>query len=366
MSSHFSRRNGPKRPRTVAPPRVGHYYLTPNDRRMFCLNDTARQFIREGVPVNPTDLEAHPLLHLDGTPVKAGELPLLLSWGDGKAHEATFLLPRIDGPPQTLTWNAAPLTGEDHKVVGIAMTGVLAAYSPDWEELAGLAHDLRTPLQTMALLVPLLQNQPRPESLPEILTRLRGASERAMGIGKELLEWCREPVNARQSAHREWIVLETLLRGLAGEHETTAKSKGIVLQIELETLKGVEMFSNRVRLGRVVGNLLSNAVRYTKIGRVQLVARWRTSPTPGRTGLVLAVEDTGAGMTEEEQESIFQPYQRGRAGQSDSDSGGSGLGLATVDRLVGELGLALEMSSEAGQGSRFELLVPQELLRRVG
>ena len=65
-------------------------------------------------------------------------------------------------------------------------------------------------------------------------------------------------------------------------------------------------------------------------------------PRPvGQDGLRLVL-DTGTGISQEEQESIFQPFERGRAGKED-DSGGSGLGLAVVDRLVEELGLALEV-----------------------
>jgi signal transduction histidine kinase len=74
------------------------------------------------------------------------------------------------------------------------------------------------------------------------------------------------------------------------------------------------------------------------------------------------VVDTGAGISREEQESIFQPYERGRAAK-ESDSGGSGFGLAVVDRLVSELGLSLEVYSEYGRGSAFHLSLPAALLR---
>src|SRR5439155_4513696 len=118
----------------------------------------------------------------------------------------------------------------------------------------------------------------------------------------------------------------------------------------------------RVRLGRLLANLLVNAVRYTHSGQVAFTAAWREEP--GERALVLSVLDTGAGISQEEQESIFQPFERGRAGKDD-DSGGSGLGLAVVDRLVEELGLALEVYSEYGRGSAFHLVLPERLIRRV-
>ena len=78
----------------------------------------------------------------------------------------------------------------------------------------------------------------------------------------------------------------------------------------------------------------------------------------------LGVVDTGPGISEEEQDSIFQPYERGRAGKKAGDSSGSGLGLAVVDRLVEELGLTLDVYSEYGRGSAFHLAVPGAMLRQ--
>jgi signal transduction histidine kinase len=125
----------------------------------------------------------------------------------------------------------------------------------------------------------------------------------------------------------------------------------------------MEILADRVRLGRLLANLLVNAVRYTPAGQVVLSAEWRE----GAEGKALAVGvvDTGPGISTEEQESIFQPFERGRAGKDD-DSGGSGLGLAVVDRLVEELGLELEVFSEFGRGSAFHLLIPAGRLRPVG
>jgi signal transduction histidine kinase len=80
--------------------------------------------------------------------------------------------------------------------------------------------------------------------------------------------------------------------------------------------------------------------------------------------LVLRVLDTGTGISVEDQESIFLPFERGRAAK-ESDSGGSGVGLSVVDRLVEELGLTLDVFSEYGHGSSFEVILPATKLRRM-
>jgi two-component system capsular synthesis sensor histidine kinase RcsC len=200
--------------------------------------------------------------------------------------------------------------------------------------------------------------------MTEVLGRIRAAAERAITIGADLVAWCKSPVQLGQQISREWLALAPLLEGLAAEHEVAARAKGITLEADLAAAAGLEVHSNRTRLDRIIGNLLSNGVRYTSAGRVRLAAAWKKAA--GADVLALSVEDTGSGLTQEEQDSIFQPYQRGKAGLADSDPSGSGVGLATVDRLVTDLGMALEVFSQGpGRGSRFELLVPAELLRRV-
>src|SRR6185437_2970834 len=106
------------------------------------------------------------------------------------------------------------------------------------------------------------------------------------------------------------------------------------------------------------------AIRYTPRGEVSIRAAWRAGGTPPLAQLVLSVEDTGTGILPEDQESIFQPFERGRAGR-ESDSDGSGLGLSVVDRLVEELGLTLEVFSEYGRGSKFEVLLSPDNLRSL-
>lgn len=363
MSSFYSRRGGSAQANSVVPPRVGHFYLTAPAEKLFCLNDTARDLLRTSVPIYPGIGDAA-LLHLDGTSASNHDLPLAVVRRTGQAHEASFLLADGYGTQQVLTWSAAPLVGADGAVAGVSATAVLTAKEPDWDKLAGLAHDLRTPLQSVRLLVSVAQLAPPPDVLADMLQRLSGTSERAMAIAGELLDWCRGPMMATQRAQREWLPLRPLLQSLFGEYEPMARQKGVALSADLEAADRVEVFSNKLRLGRVVGNLLGNAVRYTEVGHVTLTCAWRATPEDGGSQLVLAIEDTGEGLSEEDQDSIFQPFQRGRAGLSDVDSGGSGVGLATVDRLVSELGLLLEVSSQSGHGSRFELLVPADLVRR--
>jgi signal transduction histidine kinase len=160
-----------------------------------------------------------------------------------------------------------------------------------------------------------------------------------------------------------WFPLEPLLADLGAEQSLAARNKGLSLHCDFSASTGCEVFLDRIRLGRVLANLLVNAVRYTARGRVDFTTSWRDEGQA--RALAIGVMDTGDGFLPEEQESIFQPYERGKAGK-ESDSGGSGLGLAVVDRLVAELGVELDVYSEHGRGSTFHLLIPSTVLRPAG
>lgn len=368
----------PPRPSKVGAPtspaatvRIGHVYLDVRHRLLHCLNDVAQQLQAEGVPFLAADLARRPLRRADGQSAQGGDLPLVRSWRRGEVAEGTFFLPREGQAALQLTWSASPVRDSAGKVIAVLGTVLAGSPEPDWQALAGMAHDLRTPLQALGLLVELAECQPpTPEELPGLLERVRAAAERAMGIGLDLLEWCRSPVQKGKRPERAWFAVEPFLAGLAEEQRLAAEHKSLSLVANVAAARGWEVNCDRVGLGRLLSNLLVNAVRYTTTGQVEFTASWRDdrsgkngSAGPGRK-LSLSIVDTGAGMSLEEQESIFQPFERGRAGK-EGDSGGSGLGLAVVDRLVEELGLELEVYSEYGRGSAFHLLLPAGLLRPV-
>jgi signal transduction histidine kinase len=260
-------------------------------------------------------------------------------------------------------WSASPLLGPEGVVQGVLASVRVAAPQPDWQELAGLAHDLRTPLQALRLLVPVLESMALPPEAREALEKVRASADRALSVGLDLLEWARGPTQGVRRLDRLWFALGPVLAELAAEQTPAAERKGIALVLDLGEVQGLEIHTDRVRLGRLLANLLSNAVRYTATGQVRFTASWRQEQ--GRaTALSLAVVDTGSGISPEDQESIFESYQRGSSSGKEGDSGGSGVGLAVVDRLVQELGLTLEVFSEYGRGSRFELLLPMAILRQ--
>jgi len=344
-------------------PRIGQVYLDVSHKRLHFLNQTAHELRRDGVPFTGSDLAKYPLQDFAGRVVTVDDLPMMVAMREQRSVEKDFRLIRKGRTPDLVWWSAAPYKGSKGKMMGVLGSVCRVPPEPDWPGMAGLAHDLRTPLNALKLLASLLETPNLTKAgLEENLEDLRSAVDRALDVSKELLEWCRGAANRHHKVEREWFSLESFLNHLVREQMPAAQQKGIALNSDMTAIRDWEVHTNQMRLARLLSNLLVNAVRYTPAGSVTLTASWRTE-TKGQK-LVLGVVDTGSGISPEEHESIFQPFARGQAGM-DSDSGGSGLGLAVVDRLLEELGLELKVDSQLGRGSTFHLLIPITMLRRT-
>jgi hypothetical protein len=350
-------------PEALASLLIGHLYWDVGGGRLYRLNEAARQLHDDGIPFLGSEPGIDYLRTAEGQPVPAEDLPLSTALREGRPADASLVFLRPGRLPWYLVWSATPLRDVAGRVTGVMATVCRTPPPPEWHTLAGLAHDLRTPFQTIRLILTALgQRSLTPAQQTELIDMLRSASERALQIGGDLLDWCRVPGRSGRRAQFAWEPLEPFLTGLLKERLPYAAPKGVAMAAALAEARDWQIYTDQVRLGRVITNLLVNAVRYTpSAGRVTLTASWQG--VPGERVLAIGVSDTGVGISPEEQESIFQPFERGRG--SRGDSSGSGLGLAVVEELVEELGLRRELSSETGRGSIFRLMVPQRLLRRT-
>lgn len=150
------------------------------------------------------------------------------------------------------------------------------------------------------------------------------------------------------------------LTGLIGEVLATftpqAAEKGVVLDVVFDSLVPERIISDTPRLRQILFNLVSNAVKFTSQGKVELSVRW-VQDGDGLGWLQCDVMDTGIGIPPEAMDRIFAPFEQADASTS-ARYGGSGMGLAVSRRLAELMGGELVAWSEVGRGSTFRLKLP--------
>jgi CheY-like chemotaxis protein/two-component sensor histidine kinase len=148
------------------------------------------------------------------------------------------------------------------------------------------------------------------------------------------------------------LALDPLLEDLCAELAPAAEAKGLKLHRDES---GLAVESDPVLLGRILRNLLANAIRYTVRGEVRVAARRRGSR------VVVEVADTGPGIAPGLQSQVFREFVRLEPGSGD---GGLGLGLSIVERLAQALGHEVAIDSEPGRGATFRVTLSASRLPR--
>jgi two-component system CheB/CheR fusion protein len=209
--------------------------------------------------------------------------------------------------------------------------------------LAAASHDLRQPLQTLALIQGLLAKT-AVEEQRHLLARLDDTLGAMSGMLNTLLNIDQIEIGAHRPEVVEFSVSELFGR-LRDEFGYHARAKGLKLHV---VPCGLTISSDPNLLERMVRNLLSNALKYTKRGKVLLGCRRRADK------LSIEVWDTGIGIPEAELHAIFDEY-RQVANPTHERSLGLGLGLSIVQRLASILGHRVSVRSELGKGSVFTI-----------
>jgi signal transduction histidine kinase/DNA-binding response OmpR family regulator len=214
---------------------------------------------------------------------------------------------------------------------------------------ASMSHELRTPLNAIIGYGDLL----REGVYGDLQPNQNNALERVVKSGHHLLELVNDVLDiSKMEAGKldlfpEPTELSSLIREMAATVELQARAKKLDLILDLPGRLTVTTDPSRLR--QIILNLLSNAVKFTDTGSVKA-----SFTTLGRWAEI-RVEDTGLGISPEDQERVFQEFEQtsGAAGR-----GGTGLGLPISRRLAGLLGGSLTLASTPGAGSVFTLRIP--------
>ncbi|MCH8491056.1 MAG: PAS domain S-box protein [Oceanicaulis sp.] len=215
--------------------------------------------------------------------------------------------------------------------------------------IAAASHDLRQPLQTMALLGGVLAKTVKDEASRSAVEQLRETSEAMGDIIGSLLD-IDQLDSGRMEPNITTFPIQRLLNRLRSQFTYVAMERGI--ELRMVSSSAITRSDPRL-LERLVGNLVSNAIKYTESGgRVLIGCRWR------RSNLRIEVWDTGIGIPKDQLDGVFDEYRRLAPTGNREPVFGVGLGLTIVKRLSELLQHQIEVCSALGQGSMFSVEVP--------
>jgi CheY-like chemotaxis protein/nitrogen-specific signal transduction histidine kinase len=221
--------------------------------------------------------------------------------------------------------------------------------------LSAVSHDLRTPVNALSLqaelLARLIEVRGEPdEELVQLTADIRQVAANLIELINDLLDLARFDSGMVDFQPTDFA-LDAFLEQTLAPLETTAAQKGLDFTWRVDR-PGRVVRGDRVKLGRVLVNLVSNAVKFTDSGSVDVTAR--AAPDGG---LVVAVRDTGSGIPEDQLERVFDEFAQLRNPERDRTKG-TGLGLAICRRLVEGVGGRLTVESRLGRGSTFTARYP--------
>lgn len=232
------------------------------------------------------------------------------------------------------------------------------AATPFWDRgdvIGMLSHDLRTPLNGIMGFLEALAATELDSDQKETLEIVQQCAVDLNCMLDGILS-CAQVNGGHAVISKGPVDLARLLRNSIRQFRLAAGC--ITLELELPQALPEVLSLDQIKIQQIVNNLLSNAIKFTERGQIVLRAELVTALTNDGTGVIqLTVADTGMGISSDQLDRVFAPFQRGD-GQDGSSRRGVGLGLAIVEKLTIALGGSISMKSKLGVGTTVMVRIP--------
>ncbi|WP_244244782.1 response regulator [Leptospira koniambonensis] len=229
------------------------------------------------------------------------------------------------------------------------------------EFLANMSHELRTPLNSLLILSKdLSENSKKNLNSDQV-----ESANIIYKSGQDLLVLINEVLDlskiesGKMQVNIEKVSLREFVDGLLRDFKHQADKKRLSLTGNITSDSPEFIFTDPLRLNQILKNLLSNSLKFTEKGKISIEIR-----PDGHQKILISVSDTGIGIPEEKQMSIFEAFQQAD-GSTSRKYGGTGLGLSISRELAKILGGYINLESKINQGSTFSLLLPLEIQKET-
>jgi PAS domain S-box-containing protein len=227
--------------------------------------------------------------------------------------------------------------------------------------LAAMSHEIRTPMIGVTGMIEILAHSRLDHDQRHALNVIQQSSQSLLQIIGDILDFSKIEAGRLEIAPTT-VDLGAVLRSTVANYSGAASSKGLTLTCEVDERVGPAHRADALRLRQIIGNFLSNAIKFTARGGVEVALEWRGHAAPdaalplGADVLSFRITDTGIGVSAEAQRRLFQPFAQAE-GDTTRRYGGTGLGLAICVRLAELMGGLVTMDSVPQVGTTMRLAI---------
>ncbi|MCK5099114.1 MAG: HAMP domain-containing protein [Desulfobacteraceae bacterium] len=221
--------------------------------------------------------------------------------------------------------------------------------------LASMSHEIRTPMNAILGFTELLEASIKTEKDKEYLKSISNAGKILLKLINEILDLSKIEAGKLNLEYSS-VNIKELFNEIRQFFSKSIKDKGLAFNVQLDHCLPEFLIMDPIRLRQILYNLVGNAVKFTEIGKIELLVEGCNSDDPLKIDLIIKIRDTGIGIDPDEQTAIFDAF-RQHKDQNLEEYGGTGLGLTISKRLIKMMKGSISLESELNKGSIFTIIL---------